>query len=49
MAGSVPQGSIQLWPRETKGQRDVLPNVSCDELQGFFFVKPMTPDGGDGI
>ena len=29
---------------ETEGQRDILLGVGCDELQGFFFARPMTAD-----
>jgi EAL domain-containing protein (putative c-di-GMP-specific phosphodiesterase class I) len=29
---------------ETKGQRDILLRLGCDELQGFFFARPMTAD-----
>ncbi len=29
---------------ETQGQSDILLNLGCDELQGFFFAKPMTAD-----
>jgi diguanylate cyclase (GGDEF)-like protein len=29
---------------ETEGQRDILLNLGCDELQGFFFARPMTAD-----
>jgi diguanylate cyclase (GGDEF)-like protein len=29
---------------ETSGQRNILLNLGCDELQGFFFAKPMTAD-----
>jgi len=27
---------------ETEGQRDELVRLGCDELQGYFFAKPMT-------
>lgn len=27
---------------ETEGQRDILLDMGCDELQGFFFARPMT-------
>jgi diguanylate cyclase (GGDEF)-like protein len=27
---------------ETAGQRDILQDLGCDELQGFFFARPMT-------
>jgi EAL domain-containing protein (putative c-di-GMP-specific phosphodiesterase class I) len=26
---------------ETQGQRDVLLGLGCDELQGFFYARPM--------
>jgi EAL domain-containing protein (putative c-di-GMP-specific phosphodiesterase class I) len=26
---------------ETQGQRDVLVRLGCDELQGFFYARPM--------
>jgi EAL domain-containing protein (putative c-di-GMP-specific phosphodiesterase class I) len=26
---------------ETAGQRDVLSRMGCDELQGYFYAKPM--------
>ncbi|MOA32083.1 Phytochrome-like protein cph2 [compost metagenome] len=29
---------------ETSGQRDVLRGMHCDELQGFFFARPMSAD-----
>ena len=29
---------------ETEGQRDILLGLGCDELQGFFFARPMTAD-----
>lgn len=29
---------------ETSGQRDVLRDMHCDELQGFFFARPMSAD-----
>jgi len=29
---------------ETAGQRDVLVQLGCDELQGFYFAKPMPAD-----
>lgn len=29
---------------ETSGQRDILLAMGCDELQGFFFAKPMPAD-----
>ncbi len=29
---------------ETSGQRDILLGHGCDELQGFFFARPMTAD-----
>jgi diguanylate cyclase (GGDEF)-like protein len=29
---------------ETEGQRDILIELGCDELQGFFFARPMTAD-----
>ena len=29
---------------ETNGQRDILLGLGCDELQGFFFARPMTAD-----
>ena len=29
---------------ETEGQRDVLLGLGCDELQGFFFARPMAAD-----
>jgi EAL domain-containing protein (putative c-di-GMP-specific phosphodiesterase class I) len=29
---------------ETSGQRSILLGLGCDELQGFFFAKPMTAD-----
>ena len=29
---------------ETSGQRDVLLGMHCDELQGFFFARPMSAD-----
>ena len=29
---------------ETEGQRDILLALGCDELQGFFFARPMTAD-----
>jgi diguanylate cyclase (GGDEF)-like protein len=29
---------------ETAGQRDILIRMGCDELQGFYFARPMTPD-----
>ncbi|MBW8832625.1 MAG: EAL domain-containing protein [Burkholderiales bacterium] len=29
---------------ETVGQRDILVGLGCDELQGFYFAKPMTAD-----
>lgn len=29
---------------ETAAQRDVLTSLHCDDLQGFLFAKPMTPD-----
>ncbi|MCB1995298.1 MAG: EAL domain-containing protein, partial [Rhodoferax sp.] len=29
---------------ETAEQRDVLVALGCDELQGFFFARPMAPE-----
>ena len=29
---------------ETKGQRDILLGMQCDELQGFFYARPMSAD-----
>ncbi len=29
---------------ETEGQRDILREMNCDELQGYFFAKPMPAD-----
>jgi len=29
---------------ETEGQRDILLALGCDELQGFFFARPMTAE-----
>ncbi|HEY8710402.1 MAG TPA: bifunctional diguanylate cyclase/phosphodiesterase, partial [Burkholderiaceae bacterium] len=29
---------------ETEGQRDILLDLGCDELQGFFFARPMPAD-----
>ncbi len=29
---------------ETEGQRDILVGMGCDELQGFFFARPMAAD-----
>jgi diguanylate cyclase (GGDEF)-like protein len=29
---------------ETAGQRDILVALGCDELQGYFFARPMAPD-----
>lgn len=29
---------------ETAGQRDILLNMHCDELQGYFYAKPMPAD-----
>ena len=29
---------------ETSGQRDILLGMRCDELQGFFYARPMPPD-----
>jgi len=29
---------------ETEGQRDILLRLGCDELQGFFFARPMPAD-----
>jgi diguanylate cyclase (GGDEF)-like protein len=29
---------------ETEGQRDILLQLGCDELQGYFFAKPMPAD-----
>jgi EAL domain-containing protein (putative c-di-GMP-specific phosphodiesterase class I) len=29
---------------ETSGQRDILLAMDCDELQGFFFARPMPAD-----
>ena len=29
---------------ETAGQRDILLDLGCDELQGFFFARPMPAD-----
>jgi diguanylate cyclase len=29
---------------ETEGQRDILLKLGCDELQGFFFARPMPAD-----
>jgi len=29
---------------ETSGQRDILLAMRCDELQGFFYARPMPPD-----
>lgn len=29
---------------ETEGQRDILLGLGCDELQGFFFARPMPAD-----
>jgi diguanylate cyclase (GGDEF)-like protein len=29
---------------ETSGQRDILLGLHCDELQGFFYARPMPPD-----
>lgn len=29
---------------ETAGQCDILLGLGCDELQGFYFAKPMTAD-----
>lgn len=29
---------------ETAGQRDILLGMQCDELQGYFFARPMTAD-----
>jgi EAL domain-containing protein (putative c-di-GMP-specific phosphodiesterase class I) len=29
---------------ETEGQRDILLELGCDELQGFFFARPMKAD-----
>ncbi len=29
---------------ETKGQRDILAAMHCDELQGFYFARPMPAD-----
>jgi EAL domain-containing protein (putative c-di-GMP-specific phosphodiesterase class I) len=29
---------------ETEGQRDILREMTCDELQGYFFAKPMPAD-----
>ena len=29
---------------ETSGQRDILLRMGCDELQGFYFARPMGPD-----
>jgi len=26
---------------ETQGQRDVLLSLGCDELQGYFYARPM--------
>lgn len=28
---------------ETEGQRDILAALNCDELQGFFYARPMPP------
>jgi EAL domain-containing protein (putative c-di-GMP-specific phosphodiesterase class I) len=28
---------------ETEGQRELLTQMGCDELQGYLFAKPMTP------
>ncbi|WPB59124.1 putative bifunctional diguanylate cyclase/phosphodiesterase [Xylophilus sp. GOD-11R] len=28
---------------ETEGQRDILLGMQCDELQGYYFARPMTP------
>jgi EAL domain-containing protein (putative c-di-GMP-specific phosphodiesterase class I) len=29
---------------ETEGQRRILEELKCDELQGFFFSRPMLED-----
>ncbi|MBA3589237.1 EAL domain-containing protein, partial [Methylibium sp.] len=29
---------------ENEGQRDILIELGCDELQGFFFARPMSAD-----
>jgi EAL domain-containing protein (putative c-di-GMP-specific phosphodiesterase class I) len=29
---------------ETEAQRDVLVQLGCDEMQGFLFAKPMSPE-----
>ncbi|WP_229722960.1 putative bifunctional diguanylate cyclase/phosphodiesterase [Xylophilus rhododendri] len=29
---------------ETEGQRDILLGMDCDELQGYYFARPMTAD-----
>jgi diguanylate cyclase (GGDEF)-like protein len=29
---------------ETAGQRDILVSLGCDELQGYFYARPMPPD-----
>ena len=29
---------------ETSGQRDILQQLECDELQGYFFARPMPAD-----
>ena len=29
---------------ETKEQNDFLRDLICDEMQGFYFSKPITPD-----
>ena len=29
---------------ETEGQRDILLGMKCDELQGYYFARPMTAD-----
>ncbi|MCR4953569.1 MAG: GGDEF domain-containing phosphodiesterase [Treponema sp.] len=30
---------------ETQGQRDFLKSINCDQVQGFFYSKPLTEDG----
>ncbi|MFL6678743.1 MAG: EAL domain-containing protein, partial [Burkholderiaceae bacterium] len=29
---------------ETAGQRDILIDMNCDEMQGFYFARPMAPE-----